>query len=55
MWTIKKKNQVSTTYAHLMSWIEEGCFPEEFFFLQRCKSNQKIYRGENPKWPILQG
>jgi len=32
MWTIKKKNQVSATYAHLMSWMEEGCFPEKKSF-----------------------
>ena len=55
IWTITnkrklKKNQVSATYAHLMNWMEEGCFPKrKKKVLQCCKSNQKFYRGENRK------
>ena len=35
---LKKKSQVSATYADLVSWMVEGCIPD-FFFLQRYKSN----------------
>jgi len=32
-----------------------GVFQKKKKVLRRCKSNQKFYRGENQKEPILQG
>ena len=33
LWAIKK-NQVSDTYAYLMSWMDEGCFPKKKSFIR---------------------
>jgi len=48
MWTIKKKSQVSATYAHLMSWMEEGCFLKKKKFYKDANQT-KNFIGANRK------
>jgi len=48
MWTIKNKKAKSAPHAHLISWMEEGCFSEKKSFT-RMQIKPKILYGRKPE------
>jgi len=54
MWTIKNKKAKSAPHAHLISWMEEGCFSEKKSFT-RMQIKPKILLGRKPEMTYITG